>query len=82
MQKGVLAGFPVVDIKVELIDGSYHEVDSSELAFKRAAAMALRDALQRGKPVLLEPIMRLEITVPEEYMGDVIGDVGARRGTL
>ena len=82
MQKGVLAGFPVVDIKVELIDGSYHEVDSSELAFKRAAALALRDALQRGKPVLLEPMMRLEITVPEEYMGDVIGDVGARRGQI
>jgi len=82
MQKGVLAGFPVVDIKVELIDGSYHEVDSSELAFKRAAALALRDALQRGKPILLEPIMRLEITVPEEYMGDVIGDVGARRGQI
>jgi len=82
MQKGVLAGFPVTDIKVELIDGSYHEVDSSELAFKRAAALALRDALQRGKPVLLEPVMRLEITVPEEYMGDVIGDVGARRGQI
>ncbi len=82
LQKGVLAGFPVVDIKVELIDGSYHEVDSSELAFKRASAEAIREALKRGKPVLLEPIMRLEITVPEEYMGDVIGDVGARRGQI
>ncbi len=82
MQKGILAGYPVVDIKVELVDGSYHEVDSSELAFKIAAKTALWEALKRGNPVLLEPIMRVEITTPEEYLGDVIGDIGSRRGHI
>lgn len=82
MQKGILAGYPVVDIKVELIDGSYHEVDSSELAFKIAAKTALWEALKKGDPVLLEPIMRVEITTPEEYLGDVIGDIGSRRGHI
>ena len=82
MDSGILGGYPVVDIKVTLYDGSYHEVDSSEMAFKIAASMALRDALQRAKPVLLEPIMKVEVIVPEEYMGDVIGDINSRRGRI
>lgn len=76
---GVLAGYPVTDIKVFLIDGSYHEVDSSELAFKMAASIALNDGLRKGKPKLLEPIMDLDVTVPEEFLGDVIGDLNSRR---
>ncbi|MFH0925284.1 MAG: elongation factor G [bacterium] len=79
---GVLAGYPVVDIKVFLVDGSYHEVDSSEMAFKVAGSMAFKEAARKGKPVLLEPVMRLEIVLPEEYMGDVIGDVSSRRGKV
>ena len=79
---GVLAGYPVVDVKATLVDGSYHEVDSSEMAFKIAASMAFKEACRQAKPVLLEPIMRVEIVVPEEYMGDVIGDVNSRRGRL
>ncbi len=79
---GVLAGYPVVDVKATLVDGSYHEVDSSEMAFKIAASMAFKEACKQAKPVLLEPIMRVEIVVPEEYMGDVIGDVNSRRGRL
>jgi len=82
MDSGVLGGYPVVDIKVTLYDGSYHEVDSSEMAFKIAASMALREALQKAKPVLLEPIMKVEVIVPEEYMGDVIGDLNSRRGRI
>ncbi len=82
MDSGVLGGYPVVDIKVTLYDGSYHEVDSSEMAFKIAASMALREALQKAKPVLLEPVMKVEVIVPEEYMGDVIGDLNSRRGRI
>ncbi len=82
MDSGILGGYPVVDIKVTLYDGSYHEVDSSEMAFKIAASMALKEALQKAKPVLLEPIMKVEVIVPEEYMGDVIGDINSRRGRI
>jgi elongation factor G len=79
---GVLAGFPVVDLKVSLIDGKFHEVDSSALAFEIAARMALREALQKGGAVLLEPVMKVEVTTPDQYMGDVIGDLSARRGRI
>lgn len=82
MKAGVLAGYPVVDVKVALVDGSYHDVDSSEMAFKVAGSMAFKEACRQGGAVLLEPIMRVDITVPEEYMGDVIGDVNARRGKM
>jgi len=81
-QGGVLAGFPVVDFKVELYDGSYHEVDSSEMAFKLAGSMAFKEGVKKANPVILEPIMKVEIEVPEEYMGDVIGDVNRRRGQV
>jgi len=80
MQSGVLAGYPVVDIKVTLYDGSYHDVDSSETAFKVAASMGLKEGLANAKPVLLEPMMKVEVVTPEEYMGDVIGDLNRRRG--
>lgn len=79
---GILAGYPVIDFKVSLVDGSYHEVDSSEMAFKIAASMAFKEGCRQAKSVILEPIMRVEITVPEEYMGDVIGDVNSRRGRM
>jgi elongation factor G len=82
MQNGPLAGYQVVDVGVELYDGSYHEVDSSEIAFKIAASMAFREAARKAKPVLLEPIFKVEVTVPEEYMGDVIGDLSSRRGRI
>lgn len=82
MQTGPLAGYQVVDVGVELYDGSYHEVDSSEMAFKIAASMAFREAAKKAKPVLLEPIFKVEVTVPEEYMGDVIGDISSRRGRI
>ncbi len=82
METGVLAGFPVEDVKVELIDGSYHEVDSSEMAFKIAGSMAFREAAKKAKPVLLEPIEDVEVVVPEEYMGDVMGDLNSRRGHI
>ncbi len=82
MQTGVLAGYQVVDIGVELYDGSYHEVDSSEMAFKIAASMAFKEASRKAKPVLLEPIFKVEVTVPEEYMGDIIGDISSRRGRI
>lgn len=82
MLSGVLAGFNVVDVKVTLYDGSYHEVDSSELAFKIAASMAFKNAMKKASPVLLEPIMKASVTVPDEYMGDVIGDINARRGVI
>jgi len=82
MLSGILAGFNVVDVKVTLFDGSYHEVDSSELAFKIAASMAFKEAMQKAAPVLLEPIMKVTIIVPDEYMGDVIGDVNSRRGQI
>ncbi len=82
IENGVLAGFPVVDIKATLIDGSYHEVDSSEMAFKVAGSMAFKEAAAKAKSVLLEPIFKLEVVVPEDYMGEVIGDINSRRGRL
>jgi elongation factor G len=82
MESGVLAGYPMVDIKATLYDGSYHEVDSSEMAFKVAGSMALKEAGKKGAAVLLEPIMKVEVSVPEEYMGDVIGGINSRRGRL
>ncbi len=82
MQSGVLAGYPVVDVKVTLEDGSFHEVDSSELAFKIAGSMAFKEAMQKASPVLLEPIMKVSVNVPEEYLGDVMGDISARRGQI
>ena len=82
MKSGILAGYPVVDVKVALVDGSYHDVDSSEAAFKVAGSMAFKEACRQGGAVLLEPIMKVEVTVPEEYMGDVIGDINSRRGKM
>ncbi len=82
MQGGIIAGFPVVDLKVTLYDGSYHEVDSSEMAFKIAGSMAIKDAMKKGNPVLMEPIMSVVVVTPEEYMGDVIGDLNSRRGQV
>jgi elongation factor G len=82
MESGVVAGYPMVDIKATLIDGSFHEVDSNEMAFKIAASMALKDGAQKAKPVLLEPIMKVEVVVPDEYTGDVIGNLSARRGQI
>ena len=82
MQAGVMAGFPVVDLKVTLYDGSYHEVDSSEMAFKIAGSMAIKEACKKASPVILEPIMKVVVIVPEEYMGDVIGDISSRRGNI
>ena len=82
LESGVLAGYPVVDIKVTLFDGSYHEVDSSEMAFKIAGSMAIKNGCNKAKPVMLEPIMGIEVVTPEEYMGDVIGDLNSRRGRI
>jgi elongation factor G len=82
LEGGVLAGFPMSDLKVTLYDGSYHDVDSSEMAFKIAGSMAIKEAARKAKPVLLEPIMSVEVVVPEEYMGDVIGDLNSRRGRI
>ena len=82
MHSGVLAGYPVVDVKVTLFDGSYHEVDSSEMAFKIAGSMAFKEAMRKADPVLMEPIMKVSVIVPEDYMGDVIGDLNSRRGQI
>jgi elongation factor G len=82
MNNGILAGYPMVDIKVAVYDGSYHDVDSSELAFKMASIFAFKDACQKAKPVLLEPVMKVEVVTPEEYMGNIIGDLNARRGQI
>ena len=82
MKSGILAGYNVVDVRVELYDGSYHEVDSSEMAFKIAGSMAFKAGALKANPVLLEPYVKVEVTVPEEYMGDVIGDVNSRRGRI
>lgn len=79
---GVIAGYPVVDVKATLYDGSYHDVDSSELAFKLAGSLATREGIKQAKPILLEPVMRVEVTTPEEFMGDVIGDLNSRRGRI
>jgi elongation factor G len=82
MENGVLAGYPMVDVRVELVDGSYHDVDSSEMAFKIAGSMAFKEAVKRASPVLLEPIMDVEVVTPADYMGDVIGDLSSRRGKI
>jgi elongation factor G len=82
LTRGVLAGYPIDDVKIELYDGSYHEVDSSEMAFKIAGSMAFQDAAKKAKPVLLEPVMRVEVVVPKEYIGDVMGDLASRRGRI
>ena len=82
LKTGILAGYPVVDVKVALVDGSYHDVDSSEMAFKVAGSIAIKEAQRQGGAALLEPIMKVEVTVPEEYMGDVIGDINSRRGQM
>ena len=82
LDTGILAGYEIVDVQVTLLDGSYHEVDSSEIAFKIAGSMALKDAAKRAKPVLLEPLMRVEVVVPEEFMGSVTGDLHSRRGRV
>jgi elongation factor G len=81
-ESGILAGYPVIDFKATVVDGSYHDVDSSEMAFKIAGSMAFKEGCKQGKSVLLEPIMKVEVTVPEEYMGDVIGDINSRRGRM
>jgi elongation factor G len=82
METGVVAGYPVVDLKATLYDGSFHEVDSSEMAFKIAASMALKDGVRKGRPQILEPIMKVEVTVPEDFMGTVLGDLNSRRGRV
>ena len=82
LQTGILAGYPVVDVKVELYDGSYHEVDSSEMAFKIAGSMAIKEALRKAGSIILEPIMKVVVITPEDYMGDVIGDLNSRRGQI
>ena len=82
MANGVIAGYPLIDIKARLYDGSYHDVDSSEMAFKIAASMALRNAVKKCNPVILEPIMRVEVVMPEEYLGDIMGDITSRRGRV
>jgi len=82
MQSGIVAGYPVVDVAVELYDGSYHEVDSSEMGFKMAASMAFKDAMKKGNAVLLEPIFAVEVVTPDDYMGDVMGDLNSRRGMI
>jgi len=82
MTSGILAGYPVVDVKVELVDGSYHDVDSSERAFKIAGSMAFKEGMKRAKPKLLEPVMSVEVVTPDEYVGDVIGNLSGRRGRV
>jgi elongation factor G len=82
MESGILAGYPVVDVRIMLVDGSYHEVDSSEMAFKVAGSMAWKEAMKRAKPKLLEPVMAVEVVTPEDYLGDVMGDLNSRRGRI
>ena len=82
MNSGIVAGYPVVDVKVQLVDGSYHDVDSSERAFKIAGSIAFKEAMNRAKPKLLEPVMAVEVTTPEEYLGDVMGNLNSRRGRV
>ena len=82
MSSGILAGYPVVDVKIELVDGSYHEVDSSERSFKIAGSMAFKEGMKRAKPKLLEPVMAVEVVTPEEYLGDVIGNLNGRHGRV
>jgi len=82
MQSGIIGGFPVLGVRATLYDGSYHDVDSSEMAFKIAGSMAFKEAMRKSDPALLEPIMKVDVTVPEDYMGDVIGDINSRRGKI
>ena len=82
LEGGILAGFPMIDVKVELYDGSYHDVDSSEMAFKIAGSMAIKEGVRKAKPCILEPMMKVEIEVPEENTGDIIGDISSRRGRV
>jgi elongation factor G len=82
LTRGVLAGYPIDDVRVVLYDGSYHDVDSSEMAFKIAGSMAFQDAAKKAKPVLLEPVMRVEVVVPKEYMGDIMGQISSKRGQI
>ena len=82
MQSGILGGYPVLGVRAEVYDGSYHEVDSSEAAYQIAGSLAFKEAMKKGDAVLLEPIMKVTVTVPEEYMGDVIGDINSRRGRI
>jgi elongation factor G len=82
MESGILGGYPVVDVRVELVDGSFHDVDSSEMAFKVAGSMAFKEAMKRAKPTLLEPMMAVEVVTPEEYLGDVMGNLNSRRGRV
>jgi elongation factor G len=82
LENGVVAGYPMVDVKVTLYDGSYHEVDSSEMAFKIAGSMATKQAAEKSQPIILEPVFKVEVTTPEEYMGDIIGDLNSRRGMV
>jgi len=82
LENGIKAGYAMVDVKVELVDGSYHDVDSSEMAFKIAGSMAAQEAAKRAKPVLLEPVMKVEVVTPEDFLGDVIGDLSRRRGKV
>ena len=82
MQNGVIAGYPLINVRATLYDGSYHDVDSNEMAFRIAGSMALREAANRANPVLLEPVMSVEVVTPEEYMGDVVGDLNRRRGLI
>ncbi|MFA7534368.1 MAG: elongation factor G, partial [Tissierellaceae bacterium] len=82
LEHGVLAGYPVVNLKATLFDGSYHPVDSNEMAFKIAASLAFKKGMEEAKPILLEPIMKVEVTIPEDYMGDVMGDMNKRRGRI
>jgi elongation factor G len=81
-QNGVVAGFPVVDVKVTLVDGSFHDVDSSEMAFQIAGSMGFKDGMKKARPTLLEPVMKVVVNMPEEYMGDVMGNLSGRRGTI
>ena len=81
-ESGILAGYPVTDVKVQLIDGSFHEVDSNEMAFRMAAILGFKEGMEKGAPVLLEPIMKVEVVMPEEYLGEVLGQLNARRGVI
>ncbi len=82
MANGVIAGYPVVDVKAELYDGSYHDVDSSEMAFQIAGSMALQEGVKKANPVILEPVMKVVVVTPEDFMGDVIGDLNSKRGRI
>lgn len=82
MKSGVIAGYPVVDVRVSVVDGSYHEVDSSEMAFKIAGSMGFKEAMRKAGPILMEPVMKVDVVVPDEYLGDVMGDLSSRRGQI